>query len=250
MLTESNATDRRVAEKRDAQAFLLKLHQALESVPAAAEMELNVSQTVREAKANSQLHLKLPEAAFLNKFVVPTLATMLVAQLSEAEARKALLDEYYRCMPSLASGAPGHTVGHPFTKIPGVKLEETYKRWTDGKKALPKSWPDFAVRAPFPHKILFEGKYFSKGSLTHAQRELVADIYQAFFYRGLAFVEQTVKGQAAWDYDYACLVAYDASPEGTLKRAWTALPKSVQNSFWNSANIYVMILGGQGRPAK
>ena len=87
-------------------------------------------------------------------------------------------------------------------------------------KAAPTS-----LREPCRHKIVFEGKYFSNGSLTYAQKELVGDIYQAFFYRGLPFVPQTRRGRAKWDYDYSCLLAYDASPMGTLKAAWEAFPR-------------------------
>jgi hypothetical protein len=48
-----------------------------------------------------------------------------------------------------------------------------------------------------------------------------------------------------WGYDYACLMAYDASPTGTLTSAWTALDGRTRRSFWEGANLYVMIL----RPA-
>jgi hypothetical protein len=41
-------------------------------------------------------------------------------------------------------------------------------------------------------------------------------------------------------------MAYDASPRGTLKAAWEGLPGKVKRSFWEGANIYVIILGGQG----
>jgi hypothetical protein len=73
---------------------------------------------------------------------------------------------------------------------------------------------------------------------------LVSDIYQAFFYRGLPRVDATKRGHPEWDYDYACLLAYDASPDGTLVAAWEALDSSVRQSFWDGANIYVMILRG------
>jgi hypothetical protein len=45
-------------------------------------------------------------------------------------------------------------------------------------------------------------------------------------------------------YDYACLMANDASPEGTLSSAWTELHPQTRRSFWEGANVYVMILRG------
>jgi hypothetical protein len=110
---------------------------------------------------------------------------------------------------------------------------------------LAQSCPDFSLRDPFPHSILFEGKYFPRGSLEFAQRELVTDIYQAFFYRGLPRLAATKK-RPEWNYDYACLMAYDASPKGTLAAAWTALDLQTRRGFWEGANVYVMILRGSG----
>jgi hypothetical protein len=43
------------------------------------------------------------------------------------------------------------------------------------------------------------------------------------------------------------MCTYDASPAGTLKQTWEALPARVRHGFWSGANIYVIILGGQGR---
>jgi hypothetical protein len=103
-------------------------------------------------------------------------------------------------------------------------------------------WPSLREIRTFPHSIVFEGKYFANGSTGDASRELVSDIYQAFFYRGLPRVEASKRGHPKWDYDYACLLAYDASPNGTLLNAWDALPPSVKRCFWDGANIYVMIL--------
>jgi hypothetical protein len=107
---------------------------------------------------------------------------------------------------------------------------------------LTQSCPDFALRKPFAHSIVFEGKYFARGSKEYAARQLVADLYQAFFYRGLPSVEATKRGHPEWDYDYACLLAFDASPAGSLKDAWDSLGSSVKKSFWEGANIFVMII--------
>jgi hypothetical protein len=237
-----------------AHAFLEQVERELNaSLPPPDEMERYIRETVKRAKANySERHLRLPEAAFLNGYAIPKLAELIAGKLSPNEVREALLNEYHPSMPWLSCASPARTLKHPFTKVLGASAETIYARWADSTNpsALVQSCPDFALRKPFQHAILFEGKYFASGSLQYAKRALVNDIYQAFFYRGLPFVEATKRGRAAWDYEYACLLAYDASREGTLKSAWEGLPERVRESFWNGANIYVMILGGQGRSKK
>jgi hypothetical protein len=41
---------------------------------------------------------------------------------------------------------------------------------------------------------------------------------------------------------YACLLAFDASPDGTLQQSWESLPGKVKRGFWEGANVYAMIL--------
>jgi hypothetical protein len=240
--------------KDEAHRFLSHFESLLaHQLPAASEMESWIRHIVRETKGeHARRHLHSPEAAFLNQHIVPRLAEAIRLDPScanEADAKKALLNEYHPSMPLISSHTPARTAKHPFTKLLGANAQEIYARWADVDNAssLVQSCPDFALREPFRHKIVFEGKYFASGSSQYAQRELVADVYQAFFYRGLPYVPETAKGRAAWDYDYACLLAFDASPGGTLKQAWENLPARVRNGFWSGANIYVMILGGQGR---
>ncbi|HTO08940.1 MAG TPA: hypothetical protein VMR86_17965 [Myxococcota bacterium] len=240
--------------KLEAREFLDGLAKRLSgSLPAARELDLAIRETVKRARAGAkpeERHLKLPESAFLNGHVLPCLfAEIQQAGLEEEDARYALLNEYHRSMPWLSEAAPAHRVKHPFTKNLDKDASEIYQQWIGESKrgsALVQPCPDFALRHPFPHKIVFEGKYFPKGSLGYARRQLVTDIYQAFFYRGLPAAAETVNGRAAWDYDYSCLLAFDASPGGTLKQAWQALPEKIRNGFWDGANIYVMILGGDG----
>jgi hypothetical protein len=240
--------------KNEAYEFLRKLEDLLaRQLPVAPEMESWVRHIVRETKGeHARRHLHNPEAAFLNQHVLPVLASLIRTDsscASDTDAKRALLNEYHPSMPEISSHTPARTGKHPFTKLLGASAQEIYARWADASNAssLVQSCPDFALREPFPHKIVFEGKYFATGSSQYAQRELVANLYQAFFYRGLPYVPETPKGRAAWDYDYACLLAYDASPAGTLKHAWENLPTRVKQGFWTGANIYVMILGGQGR---
>lgn len=163
--------------------------------------------------------------------------------MSEEQALQALLNEYHRTTPDISRQSPIRWERHPFRKVLGASASDIYRGWTN--RALTQSCPDFSLGDPFPHSILFEGKYFPRGSLEFAQRQLVTDIYQAFFYRGLPRLAATKK-HPEWNYDYACLMAYDASPKGTLAAAWTALHLQTRRSFWEGANVYVMILRGSG----
>ena len=150
-------------------------------------------------------------------------------------------------MGYFSAKSPIRAKKHAFKKVIGASPESIYNAWSCGG-GLTQSCPDFAVTHPFPHRIVFEGKYFAHGSTKYAERELVKDIYQAFFYRGLPQLDAT-KRHPEWNYDYACLLAFDASPEGSLKSAWNRLDPVVQRTFWEGANIYVMILGGEGEVA-
>lgn len=244
---EFTPTDKKTAAK----AFLDRLATAISRrTPPGTAMERHIRRTIAEAKQDdNKKHLRLPEAAFLNLFAVPVLFEELqsVGGLTEEQARAALLNESHPSMPQYSTAGPYRAIEHPFNKTMVATASAIYASWTtkDDHWGLSKCGPDFALRPPFSHRILFEGKYFCKGSQEYAGRELVKDIYQACFYRGLPPVPAT-NGRAEWNYDYACLLAYDASPQGTLRAAWDALGEPVQQSFWKSANVYVMILGGQG----
>ena len=239
------------ATKDQAREFLEELEKTLNrQLPGPADMESWIRSTVKAAKTDDkQKHLRLPEAAFLNGRALPVLFELLKshAGLSGEQAQQALLSEYYRTTPDISRQSPIRWERHPFRKVLGTSASDIYQGWTHPEqgRALTQSCPDFSLRDPFPHSILFEGKYFSSGSLEYAQRELVKDIYQAFFYRGLPRLPATKK-RPEWNYDYACLMAYDASPKGTLAAAWKALPWRTRQSFWVGANMHVMVLQGSG----
>lgn len=89
-----------------------------------------------------------------------------------------------------------------------------------------------------------EGKYFRRGGYQAAQSELARDIYQCFFYRGLPRVPKFGK-YPAWDYDYACLLAYDVSEAGNLASAWETLKDAnrlLVENLWDGASIYAMVV--------
>ena len=195
------------------------------------------------AASKSHKHTNIPESAFLHHYVVPNLFQLMRdSGLDEQDARKALLCEGFKNIPNYASGTPMHPLPHPFDKVIAPASEILHK-WQGQKKGgqLTQACPDIAVRDTFPFKFVFEVKYFERGSSDFAARELVKDIYQAFFYRALPYVPPA-KDRQAWGFDFSCLLACDASDHGTLKRAWENLADRVKEGFWKGANVYIMIL--------
>ena len=61
-------------------------------------------------------------------------------------------------------------------------------------------------------------------------------------------LEQT-KTHAAWNYEYGCVLAYDASAGGEMVQAWQSLPAKIRDACWTGANVYVVILKGGGASA-
>lgn len=229
--------------------FLKAFQNSLErDLPTLTSLRSSVRQISLSAKGDDGApHMRRPEEAFLNTYVIPRLFSDLKSAcgLSEEQAKLALLSENFRHMRKMCSGTPARTIGHPFDKSFAPDPREIFRHWQIGKaNSLRRSCPDFAVRSPCPFSIVFEGKYFERGSIAKAESELVSNIYQAFFYRALPKVEET-KGRPAWDYEISCLLAYDASPEGTLKAAWDSLSPAIKAGFWDGANLYVMLIRGE-----
>ena len=235
--------------KAKAYGFLTGLEAELNrTLPPPDAMRLGVREVVERAKSDeSSKHKRQPEDAFLYHYAFPIVFRSMTAVdgIDESSARQSLLSEYFRNMPAYCSGTPARRQRHPFNKLIGAKPQQIMAQWKGSADGPPlkQSCPDFAFRPPFPFKIVFEGKYFESGGEQKAERELVTAIYQAFFYRGLPYVAPEKHGPA-WDYDFSCLLAYDASRDGTLKAAWTGLPKEVKTGFWEGASVYVMIVRG------
>ena len=160
----------------------------------------------------------------------------------EVRARESLLSESYRSMRKYASCTPARLSAHPFEKVIGVSPQAVVRRWK-GPTPTVGSYPDLALRAPFPYRTVFEAKYFRRGGLAAAETELATNIYQAFFYRGLARIAAT-KTRPAWDYEYACVLAYDGTENGTLLQAWDRLRPQIGKACWEGASIYIMIIRG------
>jgi hypothetical protein len=241
------------SDKDLARSFLERLEDKLsEHLPGPGAMDSWIRRKVAAAKSDkTATHLRNPEAAFLNgQVILHVFETLQEGRwaLSSEQARAALLNEYYRSMRDCCSGSPSRSLLHPFEKAMNAGAGQVYKRWAAAEKgpSLKQACPDFALRDPFPAPIVFEGKYFARGTLDKAQRELANSIYQAAFYRSLPPVPATAR-TASWDYNFACMLAFDASPGGALKEAWQSLDNKVRKSFWEGANVYVMVLRGNAR---
>lgn len=238
-----------MTSKDAAYEFLKSLHERLErELPKSAAMRAEVDRIVETAAADpSKKHLKGREQAFLNAIATPVVFQVLTKYpgMDVSRAKEAFLTESYRSLPEYSKGSPARRLRHPFNKALGVDSETIYRQWCGegGRRPLTQSCPDFAFRTPFPHKILFEGKYFLGNSIKSAQQELVESVYQAFFYRGLP-QDLFDKRRPDWDFDYACVFSYDASQDGLLREAWQRLTPDVKRGFWEGANVYVMVLRG------
>lgn len=230
--------------KQDAYSFLKSLENRLNSsLPAPNELRTEIRKIVRDSKSDDlSEHLRLPESAFLNRFIMRPLFELVSAHdgMDISTARKAILCEYKRMRQQYGSGSPARKLKHPFKKVLGSKPSTIMQQWQSGR-GLTQSCPDICTRDPF-FKIVFEVKYFEKGGRDRAVTELVTSIYQAFFYLGLPHIPSQ-NSLPAWDYEFACLLAGDVSEGGSLQKAWEAI-HAVQNAFWEGANIYVMIVRG------
>lgn len=150
------------AAKDEAYSQLQAVEKFLRSsgMPLGPDMSAEIRRIVTQAKSvQDRKHLKLPEAAFLNTYVVPGIARYLREEcgLNESQAREALLNEYHRCMPETSTASPIHPGRLPFRKhMLGLTAKEVYRGWLKPANAdgLTQSAPDFALRAPFPHLSL------------------------------------------------------------------------------------------------
>ncbi len=234
-------------KKAEAYQFLRSLHQQIEQeLVGPEEMKEQVQELIELGKTEaSKKYLCSPEHAFTRGIILPLLHQFLIrAGLEVEEAKMALLTEGWANHTDISSNTPARIARHPFDKAVVSDPSVIYKKWSRASDRLPltQSCPDFAFREPCPHKIVFEAKFFTKGSESKAQRDLVTDLYQAFFYRGLP--SNYDKPNRPWDYDYACLFAYDASSDGAFLQAWNDLDKDVRDGFWHGANVYTMVLRG------
>ena len=211
------------------------------------------TQVISEIREQSQNDKKgekdIPyENYFLRLFIIENTFKYLTDYFKgdTSKAVTALACESYSRFRQFASCTPASCLKSPFRKVIGSSAGKIVKKWWDemGEKAVAEADPDLALRAPCPHKIVFEAKYFRQGGIEAAKTALVTSIYQCFFYRGLPRFPGS-KTRADWDYDYAFLLVYDATEEQNLSKAWNKVRADVKNNCWAGANIFVMILAGR-----
>lgn len=241
-----------MTSKADAQRFFTRLEAHLNSsIPTPAMARVEIAAAVEKARSaarrTTERHSTFAEGAFLNTYIIRQVHTFLLSELglTTESARRALLSESYRSHPKLASASPVRPGSHPFRKIVAGSPQEIFNIWRGRAGARPlarNSCPDLALRAPAPYRTVFEAKYHSSPSERRAGADLVRSIYQAFFYLGLPRLPETK--HAAWDYEFACVLMYDATPHGLMLQAWQSLPIQVRTACWSGANVYVMILRG------
>src|ERR1700743_2223141 len=148
--------------KDQAEEFLQLLGKSIiRNAPRGAAMAPEIRRIVSGAKKNdAQKHLRLPEAAFLNTFAVPTLFRCLQegTGITSEQARQALRNEYRRTMPEYSVHSPIRALPHPFRKTLGANPETIYREWRSADKSfgLTQSAPDFALGKPSPYSTLFE----------------------------------------------------------------------------------------------
>jgi len=215
-------------------------------IPPRDEVRQRVREVVANAKSSQNDRSKaFPEGAFLNEFVIGTIHEFLKERrnLSPEEARQALLSESYSSFPRIASGTPASNFKHPFTKALGVTATSVVTQWwgKSAKSPISQSCPDLAFRDPCPYRVVFEAKYFRTEGVKAAKTALATGIYQCFFYLGLPRHEETKK-HAAWNYDFACLLIFDATEGGSVCSAWRDVHPDINRGCWEGANIYVMVL--------
>jgi hypothetical protein len=184
------------------------------------------------------------ESAFIGEYVLPNVEEFLRSRTNDSLKGDPLsvIRVGFAAPKKYMLGGSSFFPGHPFGKVIR-KPEVIYARWKgEGKNArfpLIQAFPDFTLLSPY--RILFECKYFKTHLKSPAKVQLVKDLYETFFYLALPLQLPKAK-HAGWDYDFACYLAYDATDDGWLFEAWNGLPERVRNSFWEYANIFVMML--------
>jgi hypothetical protein len=185
------------------------------------------------------------EPKFFKKYVVPGVFDFLtkMEKLNADTAKNSLLCEGCKTkeLRHMCSGTPASKLLYPYKKSIVSTLKNARSNWWDKKASLSNSCPDLALHYPNASKIVVEGKLFRSGGIEPAKSALVSGIFEAFFYRGLPTLSCR-DNQNFCAYDYACLLAYDASPHGSLQAAWRSMNDRVVSSLWNQLYVFVMVV--------
>ena len=135
------------------------------------------------------------------------------------------------------SGNAYRLAGHLFSKDLETAPKSVMEKWRS-EGLIYQAYPDLGITAPAPFKIVCDAKYFEKGSVAEAEKALVKGIYELVFYRGLP--HDTNDTSSGWNYEFGCLIAYDASETKTLKSVWNSLKH--RHRFWDDSNVFVIVI--------
>jgi hypothetical protein len=197
-----------------------------------------------------QEKLACKENLFLYHFTLPEIwhHVQAVDGINAERARESIRCEYFDKFPHLSSGNSRRTRGYPFPKRQQVSPEEVIEAWRrpNGTWPLNEAYPDLCLSNPCPFNVVFDAKFFEGEGHKSAEKALVEGVYEASHYRGLPAARDG-SGAAAWDYDFGCLLAYDASEGAYLQQAWNSV--ATKRLFWNDAHVFVMIVRGASNQA-
>jgi hypothetical protein len=156
------------------------------------------------------------------------------AKLDDDEMRQAFHCEYYKKFPEFSGGNSFRRNGHLFSKNRDDDASKIMERWSKAGTLPPnQAYPEAGLSSPFPFKIVFEAKLFTDESSGAAQKALVNGAYETAFYRGLPPSD-------GWDYDFGCLIAFDASDGAHLNHVWNSVAH--KHLFWDDASVFIMIV--------
>jgi hypothetical protein len=208
-----------------------------------AEVNRRWNKPAHERTCEDKLACK--ENLFLYHFALPLIFEYVrnSTGMNKGEIVRSMRGEYHAKFPQLLSSNARRSQGHPFGKSHTKNPADIMAKWRAQQvNPLNQAYPDLCITAPFPYSIVFDAKFCDAGNATSAERALVSGVYEAVFYRGLPRSLSRPPSPSAWDYEYGCLLAYDASPGSYLRRAWDSVAS--KSLFWEDANVFVMILRG------
>ncbi len=242
-----------------AQDFFLPMENYLnEKLPSAADVYESVLQRRREYKKTGNAKLLDYEPRFIKTHVVPLVHKFLSLSLGDGTAtgdetarnaaKQAVLAEgfnstHFPWLKDCSCGTPASAQIYPWKKNLISTLKTARNDWWGKGKVLSNSCPDLAVRLPGGPSVVFEGKLFCSGGTDAAKSAIVAGIYECFFYRALPTLLKSNEPHTA-SYQYACFLAYDASPQQMLRKTWEEINSQISESCWKALNIHVMIMTG------
>jgi hypothetical protein len=178
------------------------------------------------------------EEVFTREFLCPTIHNYFSSyirqslSLSDEDIKRGLGTEGFQNAPGFGY-SPARQLRHFFTKSDFVKSSPP-QGWFDQTKQPPKyqACPDFSLRSPLPFSAIGEVKYFRKGSVDAAMKELFNDLRQAAFYLG-AYRK---------DYDSAILLIADETPGKTMEKCVAKLHPDILSRFGEETGIYLVVI--------